>query len=239
MAHLRPSLPQQQHLLSQMVLSASAPAAEVYAATCNPPRKAKRPRVDVNLDDNATGTAAGTAATARTTSSSHRTQPLAPRPPAPQQPLAPHNVRIRPAPAPPTVPSAHKDQPHAIRGSAHHHHPAKNNSSGTLVHQSSAHVGSTSASTSPHTMSPTTHTDPSPSSAAPKKRGRKPGGALSRSARESQRKINHSRIEKARRSKINDALDALRRLVPSDYGKGRGGVDGSANGDGESLERRF
>lgn len=49
-----------------------------------------------------------------------------------------------------------------------------------------------------------------------KRRGRKPG-ALSRTAREAQRKINHSLIEKARRTKINDALAALRELVPTEY----------------------
>lgn len=49
-----------------------------------------------------------------------------------------------------------------------------------------------------------------------KRRGRKPG-ALSRTAREAQRKINHSLIEKARRTKINDALAALRELVPAEY----------------------
>jgi Helix-loop-helix DNA-binding domain len=52
---------------------------------------------------------------------------------------------------------------------------------------------------------------------APAKRGRKPG-PLSRSAREAQRRLNHSIIEKARRTKINDALATLRQLVPVDYG---------------------
>lgn len=52
---------------------------------------------------------------------------------------------------------------------------------------------------------------------APAKRGRKPG-PLSRTAREAQRKLNHSIIEKARRTKINDALATLRQLVPADYG---------------------
>ncbi|KAG6835044.1 hypothetical protein H0H93_005331 [Arthromyces matolae] len=51
----------------------------------------------------------------------------------------------------------------------------------------------------------------------PAKRGRKPG-PLSRAARETQRKLNHSIIEKARRTKINDALASLRALVPSGYG---------------------
>ncbi|KAF5392831.1 hypothetical protein D9757_000991 [Collybiopsis confluens] len=47
------------------------------------------------------------------------------------------------------------------------------------------------------------------------KRGRKPASAtsaLSRSAREAQRKLNHSIIEKARRTKINEALGELARL---------------------------
>ncbi|KAF9078410.1 hypothetical protein BDP27DRAFT_1412401 [Rhodocollybia butyracea] len=50
----------------------------------------------------------------------------------------------------------------------------------------------------------------------PFKRGRKPAlnasGGLTRSARETQRKLNHSIIEKARRTKINDALAELARL---------------------------
>ncbi|PPQ78806.1 hypothetical protein CVT25_010675 [Psilocybe cyanescens] len=53
---------------------------------------------------------------------------------------------------------------------------------------------------------------------APAKRGRKPG-PLSRSAREAQRRLNHSIIEKARRTKINDALATLKQLVPANYGQ--------------------
>ena len=45
-----------------------------------------------------------------------------------------------------------------------------------------------------------------------RRRGRKPG-AMSRSARESLRKLNHSRIEKARRTKINETLATLSALV--------------------------
>ena len=48
----------------------------------------------------------------------------------------------------------------------------------------------------------------------PKGRPRK-SGKISRSARDSLRRQNHSRIEKARRTKINEALDTLRSLVPS------------------------
>ncbi|KAI0267360.1 hypothetical protein BC834DRAFT_74815 [Gloeopeniophorella convolvens] len=52
----------------------------------------------------------------------------------------------------------------------------------------------------------------------PKRRGRKPS-TLSRAARESMRRQNHSRIEKARRTKINEALTLLRDLVPVDAGR--------------------
>ncbi|KAJ7690726.1 hypothetical protein B0H17DRAFT_1064645 [Mycena rosella] len=55
-------------------------------------------------------------------------------------------------------------------------------------------------------------------SAAGAKRGRKPA-TLSRTAREAQRKLNHSIIEKARRTKINDALATLKQLVPANYGQ--------------------
>ncbi|KAF7321523.1 BHLH domain-containing protein [Mycena kentingensis (nom. inval.)] len=50
------------------------------------------------------------------------------------------------------------------------------------------------------------------------KRGRKPA-VLSRTAREAQRKLNHSIIEKARRTKINEALATLKQLVPANYGQ--------------------
>ncbi|KAH0578227.1 hypothetical protein H2248_004007 [Termitomyces sp. 'cryptogamus'] len=44
-------------------------------------------------------------------------------------------------------------------------------------------------------------------------------GPLSRAARETQRKLNHSIIEKARRTKINDALTSLKQLVSAGYGQ--------------------
>jgi len=67
------------------------------------------------------------------------------------------------------------------------------------------------------------------------KRGRKPG-PLSRTARETQRKLNHSIIEKARRTKINEALATLRELVPKDYGHSK---DKSVNdNEGEEDEGR-
>lgn len=52
-----------------------------------------------------------------------------------------------------------------------------------------------------------------PSPIQTKGRPRK-SGKISRSARDSLRRQNHSRIEKARRTKINEALDTLRVLVP-------------------------
>ncbi|KAG8216150.1 hypothetical protein J3R82DRAFT_8156 [Butyriboletus roseoflavus] len=60
------------------------------------------------------------------------------------------------------------------------------------------------------------HDDPQHQHLPPKRRGRRPG-TLSRAAREAQRKVNHSLIEKARRTKINDALATLRDLVPPEY----------------------
>lgn len=57
-------------------------------------------------------------------------------------------------------------------------------------------------------------TTTAPGGAPPNKRGRKPAPASSRGAREQARKTNHSRIEKRRREKINDALATLRDVVP-------------------------
>ncbi|KAF8581219.1 hypothetical protein K439DRAFT_1662405 [Ramaria rubella] len=57
---------------------------------------------------------------------------------------------------------------------------------------------------------------PTASPTAAKRRGRKPAGAMSKSAREQLRKTNHSVIEKRRREKINEALATLRELVPND-----------------------
>lgn len=46
------------------------------------------------------------------------------------------------------------------------------------------------------------------------KRGRKPAPSSTRAARELARKTNHSRIEKRRREKMNEAMQALRDIVP-------------------------
>ena len=95
----------------------------------------------------------------------------------------------------------------------------------------------------PHTllpMSPTLNStipDILPTSLAttPAKRGRKPG-PLSRSAREAQRRLNHSIIEKARRTKINDALATLRQLVPVNYGSSQVQQDDDYNDDEEEED---
>ncbi|KAI0772948.1 hypothetical protein BD413DRAFT_473883 [Trametes elegans] len=65
----------------------------------------------------------------------------------------------------------------------------------------------------------------------PKRRGRKPG-AMSRSARESLRKLNHSKIEKARRTKINETLAMLSTLVND---RGRVLPDADASGVPEAV----
>ena len=79
----------------------------------------------------------------------------------------------------------------------------------------------------------------------PRKRGRKPqpGGSSTRAARESARKANHSRIEKARRLKINGALDELRTLVPPNIISATAsipvqekGIDNTENRDDEDDE---
>ena len=70
----------------------------------------------------------------------------------------------------------------------------------------------------PDAIAPPDDDDHIPDVPEPKRRGRKPS-TLSRAARESMRRQNHSRIEKARRTKINDALATLRNLVPADAGR--------------------
>ncbi|EEB93979.1 hypothetical protein MPER_07293 [Moniliophthora perniciosa FA553] len=81
----------------------------------------------------------------------------------------------------------------------------------------------TSLSSAPDSSVSVDNSPPKPAAIAqipaptPVKRGRKPG-TMSRSARETQRKLNHSIIEKARRTKINEALATLKQLVPSDFG---------------------
>ena len=176
------------HSNSSSAASAVQKAA-IYAASCNPPRKAKKPRIDTStasLDgDLSSGTHGDAMARGAYTSSAASIS--APSRPPNATSIA-QNVRIRPAP------------------------PA----SGTL----SVVTGHSSDITPTAIPLQATSSADSSTAPGPKKRGRKPG-AMSRSARETQRKINHSRIEKARRSKINDALDALRTLVPAEFGKER------------------
>ncbi|KAG0706576.1 hypothetical protein DFH29DRAFT_900257 [Suillus ampliporus] len=78
--------------------------------------------------------------------------------------------------------------------------------------------------------------DTPPPVTQPKRRGRKPG-TLSRAAREAQRKINHSLIEKARRTKINDALAALRELVPPEYKRVNEAAEGSDEDDDDEPKK--
>ncbi|KAI5824997.1 hypothetical protein K523DRAFT_324057 [Schizophyllum commune Tattone D] len=66
----------------------------------------------------------------------------------------------------------------------------------------------------------------------PVKRGRKPSG-VSRASREAQRKLNHSIIEKARRTKINEALSTLSSLIPTDYDTRPDGADDTGKEDAE------
>ncbi|KAK0194549.1 hypothetical protein F5146DRAFT_441109 [Armillaria mellea] len=83
-----------------------------------------------------------------------------------------------------------------------------------------------------------TESTPSPAALAPAKRGRKPG-AMSRSAREAQRKLNHSIIEKARRTKINDALATLRQLVPDNFGQAEEQVAGDNEDDDDDDDGEY
>jgi hypothetical protein len=76
--------------------------------------------------------------------------------------------------------------------------------------------------------------DVEPSTGA--KRGRKPA-TLSRTARETQRKLNHSIIEKARRTKINDALTTLKQLVPANYGQAQSAP--AENEDDEAVDGEY
>lgn len=154
---------------------------EVYAASCNPPRRAKRPRID---------------ASELNTISSPRTR----------------------AGDVTSSPSSVTPQPRPIL-------PKRAMPSGKTA---SSSVGSTSPVIQPTNESSTSLVPVSTN--PPVKRGRKPG-PLSRSAREAQRRLNHSIIEKARRTKINNALATLKELVPLDYAK-----KAKAQGNGSDNE---
>ncbi|TFK89543.1 hypothetical protein K466DRAFT_584534 [Polyporus arcularius HHB13444] len=131
----------------------------VYAASCNPPRRAKRQRTS-SLGG---GDAPPTTTTPTTSASPQQQRRVVPRPPIlPKGPVADREH------APPDSDSVSDEEDDYDPGR-----------------------------------------DAAP---APKRRGRKPG-TMSRSARESLRKLNHSRIEKARRTKINETLTTLSTLV--------------------------
>jgi len=74
--------------------------------------------------------------------------------------------------------------------------------------------------------------EPPPDSPPPQRRGKK-SAPLSRSAREAQRRLNHSIIEKARRTKINNALATLKQLVPLDYGSKAKSQDNNNSNNGD------
>lgn len=131
----------------------------LYAASCNPPRRAKRQR---------TGSLGADA------------PPATPSPTASSSPL-----QRRASGRPPILPK----QPAAERDYA----PAASLESDSASEEDDYDPGREAAP-------------------PPKRRGRKPGN-MSRSARESLRKLNHSRIEKARRTKINETLSTLSTLV--------------------------
>ena len=130
----------------------------LYAASCNPPRRAKR----------------------------QRTGSLGEGPSSPTVSTSPQQRRTAAAARPPILPK----QP-----------------AGDREYVAPASPDSDSGSDGEDDYDPSRDAAP-----APKRRGRKPG-TMSRSARESLRKLNHSRIEKARRTKINETLAALSTLV--------------------------
>lgn len=79
----------------------------------------------------------------------------------------------------------------------------------------------------------------SPSTAQTKGRPKK-SGKISRSARDSLRRQNHSRIEKARRTKINEALDTLRVLVPPSLREeGNDEEEDTADGKKRGQQKEF
>ena len=79
-----------------------------------------------------------------------------------------------------------------------------------------------------------------PSATQAKGRPSRKSGKVSRSARDSLRRQNHSRIEKARRTKINEALDTLRALVPPGVREdGNGEDEEGAEGNKRGQQKEF
>lgn len=141
-------------------MSAPRDAPTAYAASCNPPRRAKRHHTGSVTEQD--------------------------RPTVPQVPASADKPQQRRAPRPPILPK----QPQAV-DKDYHIPPSPESDSGSEEDEYDPGRESTSA---------------------PKRRGRKPG-TMSRTARESLRKLNHSKIEKARRTKINETLATLSTLV--------------------------
>ncbi|KAL1948389.1 hypothetical protein VTO73DRAFT_12464 [Trametes versicolor] len=142
-------------------MSATKDAPTAYAASCNPPRRAKRHHAGSVTELDRPGAPQGLASSAD----------------KPQQ---------RRAPRPPILPK----QPQVV-DKEYHIPPSPASDSGSEEDEYDPGRESTSV---------------------PKRRGRKPG-TMSRTARESLRKLNHSKIEKARRTKINETLATLSTLV--------------------------
>lgn len=166
----------------------------VYAASCNPPRRAKRQR---------TGSLGGDA------------PPVVPSPTT-----SASSQQRRVAPRPPILPK------------------------GSVAERDFAPPDSDSVSDDEDDYDPGRDAAPTP-----KRRGRKPG-TMSRSARESLRKLNHSRIEKARRTKINETLATLSTLVgerdhvlPAEKQEISGGTEKieekAKKGKGKAEEKEF
>ncbi|KAJ8522095.1 hypothetical protein ONZ45_g1329 [Pleurotus djamor] len=71
----------------------------------------------------------------------------------------------------------------------------------------------------------------------PPRRGRRPSD-IPRSVREAQRKLKHSAIEKTRRTKTNEALAALREMVPSEYARAAEGAADDDEGAAISAKKK-
>ncbi|KAJ8473475.1 hypothetical protein ONZ45_g16280 [Pleurotus djamor] len=69
------------------------------------------------------------------------------------------------------------------------------------------------------------------------RRGRRPSD-VPRSIREAQRKLKHSAIEKTRRTKTNEALAALREMVPAEYARAAGDDDEDDEGAATSAKKK-
>ena len=142
----------------------------LYAASCNPSRRAKRPRTD-----SLTNTA------------------------DPSVPSFSTSMTLLPK----------------LRPREHHVDVSSSSSSTDATRTPTTATTTTTTTTTATTIASPDTPAPAPAPPPSKLNTRKPN---SRAAREAQRKLNHSIIEKVRRTKINDALAMLRSIVPVDYG---------------------